>query len=125
MIGWATIVELWYDSVGRVCAYCGGELTDFDEASEIHHRHQRKNRSKYTDEEVRLPLNFPTRDHVVAQAQGGTNAIKNLVVCCHQCNRRKQDKPLWPIEKMIRRKWFEAVDAYLIRHHANPQPDPY
>ena len=35
-----------------------------------------------------------TLDHIVPRALGGITEWKNVVVCCVDCNRRKQDKPL-------------------------------
>lgn len=35
-----------------------------------------------------------TLDHVVAQADGGSNAPNNLVTACRACNCSRQDRPL-------------------------------
>ena len=32
-----------------------------------------------------------TLDHVLPKSQGGTNNLKNLVICCNDCNRKKSD----------------------------------
>jgi hypothetical protein len=44
---------------------------------------------------VYIPENeYPTLDHVVARAQYGVEAKKNLKCCCKRCNNDKADKPL-------------------------------
>ena len=35
-----------------------------------------------------------TLDHVIPKSRGGKNTWKNLVACCHPCNRRKDDRTL-------------------------------
>ena len=74
------------------CAHCGIEGTFF--ALE---RHARGNSGRYHfnlygyDElgnEVML-----TKDHVLAKANGGTDALKNLQTLCRACNEKKADNP--------------------------------
>jgi len=38
-----------------------------------------------------LPLNISTKDHVKAKSLGGKNHVKNLVLCCKECNYSKRD----------------------------------
>jgi 5-methylcytosine-specific restriction endonuclease McrA len=35
-----------------------------------------------------------TVDHVTPRSKGGSNFLKNIVVCCFDCNARKADKTL-------------------------------
>lgn len=37
---------------------------------------------------------YPTIEHIIAIADGGTNTWDNVAVCCHKCNQEKADKPL-------------------------------
>lgn len=34
---------------------------------------------------------YPTRDHKIPKARGGSNANENKVLCCFACNRTKSD----------------------------------
>lgn len=74
------------------CAYCGLKGLYF--ALE---RHSRGNSNRYhfnlygktpNGEEVML-----TKDHIVAKANGGTDALKNLQTLCRPCNEIKADNP--------------------------------
>lgn len=57
-------LSLLMDKVSIECEYCEDEITDKQEL---------------------------TVDHVVPLAQGGTNDIDNLVLCCRDCNLRKNN----------------------------------
>lgn len=35
------------------------------------------------------PVSFPTLDHKIPRAKGGTHETANLVLCCTECNSRK------------------------------------
>jgi len=57
---------------GNWCSYCHVELNyDF-----------KKSRTK------------ATTDHIICHAEGGTNDLSNLTLCCSLCNSRKSNKPL-------------------------------
>lgn len=49
------------------------------------------------------PLAWPTLDHVIPTAAGGTDDVDNLVLSCTRCNRRKMDRPLHSIVVHVRR----------------------
>jgi hypothetical protein len=36
-----------------------------------------------------------TIDHIIPVSKGGTNDKRNLVTCCHECNKTKADNVLW------------------------------
>ncbi|MCY3933492.1 MAG: HNH endonuclease signature motif containing protein [Acidobacteria bacterium] len=63
---------------GLACVYCGSTVED----------------------EARLTL-----DHVKPRSKGGWNHETNLVTACHQCNSRRQDRPL--------ASFINAVSGYL------------
>lgn len=55
---------------GAECRYCG--RTDLT-----------------SNREFEADPRFLTIDHIIPLMEGGTNGVKNLVVCCRTCNRRK------------------------------------
>lgn len=52
-----------------------------------------------------------TLDHVVAQADGGSNGPKNLVTACRSCNCSRQDKPLARFAGVETRKDIKRLTA--------------
>jgi len=62
MVTWKKAVKAYLKTNGR-CYYCG---TDDFETMSI--------------------------DHMTPKAQGGTDDVDNLVMCCKSCNSRKRDK---------------------------------
>lgn len=48
-------------------------------------------------------------DHIVAVADGGTNAPENLVVCCMKCNVGKGATPLWKRLIPLKAYWDKRV----------------
>lgn len=55
-------------------------------------------------------LNAATLDHIVAQANGGVTAKKNLVACCQRCNGSKGSSNVW--------EWFRAQSFFCAKREA-------
>ena len=53
---------------------------------------------------VVLPPGELTLDHVIPRSRGGNSTWENLVACCHECNRRKDDLSLEESGMRLRRR---------------------
>lgn len=69
-------VLLLIERDGPTCRWCGCELS-LD--------------ATWSNNRI-LPPRFPTLDHVVERAKGGTHALKNLVLACQPCNSDRSNK---------------------------------
>lgn len=81
------------ETTGWVCHYCGDQMPTFEEVRELFTIRQcwdEESRSWGT-ETVTTPTGpfYPTLDHKIPRAQGGSNAPENLVLCCFRCNAKK------------------------------------
>lgn len=52
--------------------------------------------------------NSATVEHILAKANGGTDAMDNLMACCLECNGRKSDK-LLVRQNWINRNWLDKL----------------
>lgn len=61
-----------------------------------------------------------TIDHVIPLARGGTNARRNLVVCCKECNNKKGSwmPGDWLNERIDgdELKWWAKVESEMVWH---------
>lgn len=78
---------------------------------------------------VMLTEKSATRDHVVARSRGGTNHIKNLVLCCHPCNGKKGDMYYkdFIVSEWLRGRRVAIKNSGLDEsppHHTNPVVNP-
>lgn len=78
--------------VGRPCPYCGAKMGVCEQGSPL------------ARSQVDAPR-YPTRDHLLPRSRGGTNAAKNIAICCRCCNGDKGDR--------TPREWLAALaDVY-------------
>ena len=67
-----------------ICHYCGVALVDVcSDADMVYDSHGKRMLAPGCTKR------FPTLDHLVPQALGGSHAVKNLVLACQPCNSRK------------------------------------
>lgn len=71
---------------GWNCFYCGKKLVPDGKWKEFCYS---------TDGHSFTPIpgyGMPQLDHILPSSRGGGNALDNLVLCCGQCNSRKNDR---------------------------------
>lgn len=70
-----------YESQGGVCYYCGLPMWLNDEAAVL---------VEYLGLRARhIPWLQCTAEHLIAKADGGTDAAENIAAACHYCNSRR------------------------------------
>ncbi len=69
----------------------------------------------------------PTVDHVVPLRSGGSNKLKNYVICCNKCNSKKghSEATSMRLSDELKAKWFYTIDQHILSHNGTPYPDPY
>ena len=112
-------LPMWYEEFGPVCAYCQKVMLSIEEAREIGDRNRPDNQHLWTKEERRLPPDFPTIDHVLAASAGGRNMLTNYVVCCNDCNQKKQDKEQI-VPHQFRSRWLRKIQEHNIKYGSTP-----
>lgn len=77
---------------GLICHYCGIDLVPPDaryDAAPYYRVDRYMKAIGYLRYEVAPDYGRVTVDHIVPISQGGTDAMDNLVICCHKCNSGK------------------------------------
>ena len=116
------LLKLWYKTMGRGCAYCGNKMLTLEDAL--------KTNVAQSQSSIPFPQDAPTVEHVIAKGNGGSNALKNKVICCFRCNSQKDDLAIDPatlISDEAKKKWFAAIDQWILATTGpdHLQPDPY
>lgn len=91
-----------FEKCGGLCHYCKSPVIFIRSIPEANRIRETGNSIIYlNDSGERISRYFATVDHDVPHAKGGTDSLENLLLSCHNCNRKRN--PEWgkPNKKSI------------------------
>lgn len=98
------ILAAVYERDGDTCWYCGRQLMSLEGLGKFVNR--------------KLPPDYPTLEHVIPAAIGGSNNHKNMRAACTKCNSKKSHKAVFehlPTDVAHLHKMIEDMGNQLIQ----------
>lgn len=87
------LIRSCYIRDGRICHYCGREMLSIGDVERLAPTNHTK-----------LPVGYPTLDHVTPRSKGGRFVLENLVVACSVCNNKKGDREAFTTTRIRKRE---------------------
>jgi len=102
------ILAAVYKRDGDCCWYCGRQLMPLEGLKRFINR--------------KLPANYPTLEHVIPAAIGGSNNTRNMRASCTKCNSQKSHKAVFehlPTDVAHLHKMIEDIANQLIHQEVS------